>query len=356
MTMKKLYALIVLPALLVTGACTEADEPPVDTSVPIGFSTQVEAVTKTPTVITADGTGGTTELTKFWVFGLTNETGKYETYVFQNMMVSDENDDDIWDTEEPRYWMSGLQYRFAAYSDGNETIESGDYSEEGDEAKGVNYNSGTFRVNEYTAGDRDLVFAEASGIKADDVIEAIIGSGSVEDTTVPLTFHHLLSMLTFTFTNQTDKEIEITNIRFTVDNKGNFRGDDWNSVDTPTERHLHADTPLTITAGTTATSDAAFIIPQDNKDVIVTFTVYIRETNNDGGSLVFSKRYTSNLATETNEWSIGHRYNYNATIPANVMEGADITLNVSVKDWKTEDANVSWGGKDEDTESTTNTP
>ena len=88
--------------------------------------------------------------------------------------------------------------------------------------------------------------------------------------------------------------------------------------------------------------------------VTVTFTVNIRETTDGGGSLVFSRRYTSTLATETDEWFIGNRYNYTATIPQDVMDGAAITLNVSVKSWETEDASVSWGGKDEDGESTTN--
>lgn len=369
--MKKLYALIVLPALLATGACTTADEPPVDTSVPIGFSTQVEAVTKTSPVITTDGTGGTTKLTKFWVLGLHNGTGSYETYVFQNMAVSDEDGDNIWDTEEPRYWIRGLTYRFAAYSDGNEKIADGDYTAEGDEYPGVNYNGGTFRINGYEAGSRDLVFANTTGVEGGDIIDAILDPSSGGETAVPLTFSHLLSMLTFTFDNQSGKDIEVVDIRFTVINQGDYMSSDWDIKGySEEERHLHADTPLKVAANNTGTSDAAFVIPQENGDVGVTFTVNIRETTADGGNLVFSKRYTSNLATGTqtvinedgdsqsvtDEWYIGYRYNYNATIPQNVMEGADVTLTVFVKDWEEENTNVSWGGKDEDddTGATTN--
>ena len=350
MTMKKLYALIVLPALLVTGACTEADEPPVDTSVSIGFSTQVEAVTKTSPVITAGGENGTTKLKTFWVFGLYGRNNNY-TYEFENTAVSDTDGDNVWDTETPGFWRAGWTYRFAAYSDGNQSLPTG--SRDNDNSTGVNYNNSTFRINDYEAGDRDLVVATVRDQNANDFIEGF-KNGNVP--CVPLTFKHLLSMLTFTFTNEAGKEIEVADIRFTVENKANLRNDDWDSHDTPTERKLHANAPLKVAASTTVISDAAFIIPQENKGVTVTFTVNIREKNDEGGSLVFSKRYTSNLATETNKWSIGHRYNYNATIPANLMEGADITLNVSVKDWEKEDANVSWGGKDEDTESTTNTP
>lgn len=350
--MKKLYALIV-PLCLVLGACTTAEEPPVDAFVPIGFSTQVEAVTKTSPVIT-DGEDGTTKLTKFWVLGLHDGTGSYETYVFQNMAVSDEGGDNIWDTDEPRYWIRGLTYRFAAYSDGNEKIADGDYTAEGDEYPGVNYNGGTFRINGYEAGSRDLVFANTTGVEADDIIDAILDPSSGGETAVPLTFSHLLSMLTFTFDNQSGKDIEVVDIRFTVINQGDYMSSDWDIKGySEEERHLHADTPLKVAANNTGTSDAAFVIPQENGDVGVTFTVNIRETTDAGGSLVFSRRYTSNLATETSEWSIGYRYNYTATIPKNVMEGAAITLNVSVKPWETEDASVSWGGKDEDDESTT---
>lgn len=372
--MKKLYALILPLCLLATGACTTAEEPPVDASVPIGFSTQVEAVTKTSPVITEDGTGGgTTKLTKFWVLGLHDGTGSYETYVFQNMAVSDEGGDNIWDTKEPRYWIRGLTYRFAAYSDGNEKIADGDYTAEGDEYPGVNYNGGTFRINGYEAGSRDLVFANTTGVKADDIIDAILDPSSGDETAVPLTFSHLLSMLTFTFDNQSGKDIEVVDIRFTVINQGDYMSSDWDIKGySEEERHLHTETPLKVTANNTGTSDATFVIPQENKDVGVTFTVNIREnTTADGGNLVFSKRYTASLATGeqtvvsvdkngqiqeisiTNQWYIGYRYNYTATIPKNVMEGAAITLNVSVKPWETEDASVSWGGKDEDDESTT---
>lgn len=373
--MKKLYALIV-PLCLVLGACTTADEPPVDASVPIGFSTQVEAVTKTSPVITTDGTDGTTtKLTKFWVLGLHDGTGSYETYVFQNMAVSDEGGDNIWDTEEPRYWIRGLTYRFAAYSDGNEKIADGDYTAEGDEYQGVNYNGGTFRINGYEAGSRDLVFANTTGVEADDIINAILDPSSGGETAVPLTFSHLLSMLTFTFDNQSGEDIEVVDIRFTVINQGDYMSSDWDIKGySEEERHLHAETPLKVAANNTGTSDAAFVIPQSNADVTVTFTVNIRDSYEDGGSLVYSKRYTASLATGeqtvvsvdkddngkeisiTDEWYIGYRYNYTATIPADVMQGANVTLTVSVKDWDKQDTTVSWGGQDEDSDDTTTNP
>lgn len=348
--MKKLYALILPLCLLATGACTTAEEPPVDASVPIGFSTQVEAVTKTSPVITEDGTGGTTKLTKFWVTGLYGSGGNY-TYVFENTEVSETEENNVWDTKTPGYWIPEQTYRFAAYSDGNQSLPTGSRDKD-DETSGVSYANGTFRIRDYEAGSRDLVVAEVKDQDADEFIRDFLNGGT---PCVKLDFKHILSMLTFTFTNETDKEIEVADIRFTVINKATLSNDSWPGVseDNSTERHLHAETPLTVAASATATSDAAFIIPQENADVTVTFTVNIRETTDAGGSLVFSRRYTSNLATETSEWSIGYRYNYTATIPKNVMEGAAITLNVSVKPWETEDASVSWGGKDEDDESTT---
>lgn len=366
--MKKLYALILPLCLLATGACTTAEEPPVDASVPIGFSTQVEAVTKTSPVITTDGTDGTTtKLTKFWVTGLYGKSDNY-TYVFENTEVSETDEKNVWDTKTPGYWIPEQTYRFAAYSDGNQSLPTGSRDKD-DETSGVSYANGTFRIRDYEAGSRDLVVAEVKEQDADDFIQ---GFRNGNTPCVPLEFKHILSMLTFTFTNETDKEIEVTDIRFTVINKADFSNDSWTGVseDNSTERHLHAKTPLKVAANNTGTSDAAFVIPQENKDVGVTFTVNIRENTADGGSLVFSKRYTSNLATGTqtvinedgdsqsvtDEWYIGYRYNYTATIPADVMQGANVTLTVFVKDWEEENTNVSWGGKDEDddTGATTN--
>lgn len=351
--MKKLYALILPLCLLATGACTTADEPPVDASVPIGFSTQVEAVTKTSPVITTDGTDGTTKLTNFWVTGLYGESGNY-SYVFENTGVSDTDGDNVWDTATPGYWIPEQTYRFAAYSDGNQDLPTGSRDKD-DETPGVSYANATFRIRDYEAGSRDLVVAEVKEQDADEFIRDFLNGGT---PCVKLDFKHILSMLTFTFTNQTGKEIEVADIRFTVRNKATFSNDSWTGVNKydPTERHLHADTPLKVAANNTGTSDAAFVIPQENGDVGVTFTVNIRENTADGGNLVFSKRYTSNLATEGGEWDIGYRYNYTATIPADVMEGADVTLTVFVKGWEEENTSVSWGGKDEDddTGATTN--
>lgn len=156
--MKKLYALILPLCLLATGACTTADEPPVDASVPIGFSTQVEAVTKTSPVIPKDGADGTTKLTKFWVTGLYGSGGNY-TYVFENTEVNDPDGKNVWDTVTPAYWIPGKTYRFAAYSDGNQSLPTGSRDKD-DETSGVSYANGTFRIRDYEAGSRDLVVAE----------------------------------------------------------------------------------------------------------------------------------------------------------------------------------------------------
>lgn len=366
--MKKLYALIV-PLCLVLGACTTADEPGADQpSVPIGFSQQVEAATKVTGELTAGGANGTTKLTKFWVFGLYGSSNNYQ-YVFENMEVSDTDGNNVWDTATPGYWIPGQTYRFAAYSNGNDPLETGD--RDNNNSDGVNDNNGTFRINGYKAGNRDLVVALIANQKADNFIEAFEKG---ETPCVPLAFQHILSMLTFTFNNKTDQPIEVTDIRFTVNNLSDFHNDDWGTVDTPEERKLHSDSLLTVDAVSSAVSDATFVIPQSNKDITVTFTINIRKSYENGGSLVYSKRYTASLATGTqtvvsvdkddngkeisitDEWYIGYRYNYTATIPADVMQGADVTLTVSVKDWDKQDTTVSWGGQDEDSGDTTTNP
>ena len=182
-------------------------------------------------------------------------------------------------------------------------------------------------------------------------------------------------MLTFTFENETTLPIEVTDIRFAVYNSANYRNDNWDSFgENLEERTLYSDPSLTVGAASSAVSDATFVIPQSNADVTVTFTINIRNSYENGGSLVYSKRYTASLATGTqtvvsvdkddngkeisitDEWYIGYRYNYTATIPADVMQGANVTLTVSVKDWDKQDTTVSWGGQDEDSDDTTTNP
>lgn len=322
--MKQLYVLFFLFSLT---ACTTTvlDGPDTDTPVPIGFSSQAE----TRAVVTENNLP---DGSFFKVWG-----GYLGNNVFDGREVIKTASGCAYQGAE--YWITGKTYNFYAIypadvsgakvtDAGNITITDFDCSLTGDEAV-------------------DLMTASTAGVNADGMIAH---SGSV-----PLKFQHLLSLLAFSFKNQlTSHAIDITNLRLSVAVTGDYQSSpsSWiNLASDKTLLTLHpAGNPLQVEKGASA-STPLLVIPQSNADVTVTFTVNIREKYDTGGSLVYSRRYTVSLATGAsagNVWKIGYRYNYTATIPATIMDGEDITLTVSVKDWEQEDANVSWGGKDED--------
>lgn len=323
--MKQLYVLFFLFSLT---ACTTTvlDGPDTDTPVPIGFSSQAE----TRAIVTGNNLP---DGSFFKVWG-----GYSGNNVFQGREVQKIASGCTYQGTE--YWVAGETYNFYAIypadltgvkvaDDGSVTITGFDCSRTDD-------------------GAVDLMTASTTPVNADGMIA---NSGSVS-----LKFQHLLSLLNFSFKNQlTSHTIDITNLRLNVAVTGDYQSSSspsWvNLASDKTELILHpAGNPLQVEKGASA-STSLLVIPQSNADVTVTFTVNIREKYDSGGSLVYSRRYTVSLATGAsagNVWKIGYRYNYTATIPATIMDGEDITLTVSVKAWDEEDANVSWGGKDED--------
>ncbi len=323
--MKQLYILFFLSCL---AACTTTvvDEPDVDRPIPIGFSSQAE----TRAIVTGNNLPDGS-LFKVW--------GGYSgNNVFDGREVIKTASGSTYQGAE--YWVTGKTYNFYAVypadvpgaevtDAGSITITDFDCSLTGDEAV-------------------DLMTASATDVSADGMIS---NSGSVS-----LQFRHLLSLLNFSFENQlTSHAIDITNLRLSVAVTGDCQSSPsptWvNLASDKTELILHpAGNPLQVGKKASA-STPLLVIPQSNMDVTVTFTVNIREDYSEtgGGSLIYSKRYTASLATgkaTDNAWRIGNRYNYTATIPTDIMNGEDITLTVSIKDWDEEDASVSWGGKD----------
>lgn len=341
--MKQLYTLysILCPAVLCLAACTTivVDEPPVDGLVSIGFSPQAE----TRAAVTG------TELpngSRFNVWG-----GYGGNNVFSGREVTKTANGCIYQGTE--YWMPGQTYNFyavypaglkadavAVTDEGTVTVSGFDCSATGDAAV-------------------DLMTASATSVLADRVINS--------QSAVGLKFRHLLSLLTFTFENKlASHSIDVTNLRLTIAVKADYlstSSPSWmnHASDRKEFAFYPAEAPLGVANSVSATSAPLLVIPQENAGIIVTFTVNIREAYADGGSLVFSKRYAVPLATGEqtvadrnggsvvveDQWYTGCRYNYKAVIPENVMDGQDITLTVSIKDWDIEDTSVSWDNDDE---------
>lgn len=327
--MKKLYARIV-PLVFVLGACSSSDEPAADPSVPVGFSVQTETRAAVTGTTLPDGS-----LFKVW--------GGYDgNNVFDGREVTKTASGCTYTGTE--YWVPGKTYNFHAVypaelpagatltvaGDGTVSVSNFDCSATGDAA-----------VDLMTA-------ASAPNIKADEII--------ANQHPVELTFSHLLSHISFVFDNQLTGgyAAEVTDISFSIRVKGDYNcsteASPWTNLIPGPITLYPAAAPLKVANGSFVTSDPALVIPQSNTGVKVTFTVTIREIIDEdtGSTMTVVKRFTSPLATTDDEWKMGQRYEYKATLIDELMEMdglKQITLNVTITDWSVEDANVSWGGE-----------
>lgn len=319
--MKKLYARIV-PLVFVLGACSSSDEPAADPSVPVGFSVQTETREAVTGTTLPDGS-----LFKVW--------GGYDgNNVFDGREVTKTASGCTYTGTE--YWVPGKTYNFHAVYPAELPAEA-TLTVAGD---------GTVSVSNFDCSATgnaavDLMTASApNDIKADEIIAS--------QKPVELTFSHLLSHISFAFDNQLTGgyAAEVTDISFRIQVKGDYNSSTeaspWTNL-TPGAITLYpAAAPLKVANGSKATSDPALVIPQSNKRVNVTFTVTIREIIDEAGStMTVVKRFTSPLATTDGEWKMGQRYEYKATL----TDELQITLNVTIKEWWVENANVSWGGE-----------
>ena len=316
--------------LLLTAACTdELNDHPADTGRPIAFT----PVAETRAAVEGSALPSGSSFRVWGWYGTGNDINKN---VFNNPFETVMESNGSWGyTGGTQYWIPGMTYNFYGVYPASVTASV--------------TNDGIITVEGFDCSKAvDLMTASATDVSADGMI---YNSGSVS-----LQFRHLLSLLNFSFENQlTSHAIDITNLRLSVAVTGDCQSSPsptWvNLASDKTELILHpAGNPLQVGKKASA-STPLLVIPQSNTDVTVTFTVNIREVYSEtgGGSLIYSKRYTASLATgkaTDNAWRIGNRYNYTATIPTDIMNGEDITLTVSIKDWDEEDASVSWGGKD----------
>ena len=117
---KNLWMLGVAVAAL--ASCTQNEVLEVSNEKAISFDSFVEKGARATADITKKN------LTDFWVFGdkyvLGQTTEDYEDRLFDNELVS-KGTDGAWTYASPiRYWQSNKTYRFAAYSDANDSIST----------------------------------------------------------------------------------------------------------------------------------------------------------------------------------------------------------------------------------------
>lgn len=230
------------------------------------------------------------------------------------------------------YWVPGQTYNFYAIYPAELPAET---------VAGVE--AGTITVTNFDCsktGDAavDLMTATRIDVKADEMISS---SSSVE-----LHFQHALARVTCKVA-VVNSEVTVNSLRlYGVGYQGNY-----SSASTPswsvTETCTADDTPFATASGASFT-----LTPTDTyrENVLGDLLLLPQDLQNGAACFVLAYRHNGLAADDPDRtvtvplpaitWEAGSSYNYTLTIQA------DVTLNVSVKDWDEESTSVSWGDDD----------
>lgn len=342
---KKVFWLAAMAVTVSMASCSleEVVEQPAPQA--IGFSSFVGKPTKAATEIV--GVGGTSGLTKFYVFGKYGDaTGTYDVEVFNNSEVAvNALNTPSTPTGEQKYWVANKKYMFAAYSDGNNQLTTG-----------VSFDqSGHITITGYTAGNNDLILAAPNAITTDATI-------SSQPNAVELEFKHLLSQVAFEFKNGFNNgyQVKITGLQFSVPNTATYSFQTstykWDTPNTSANKEYTVNSDAAFDNSETKQSEYNFVIPQNNSSINASFTVTVYDT--DGSTVVATKNYTDgnvvSLATGTTTnptegsdvWTPGYKYKYTATIDATILSDVLFPIQftvTSVDTWTDSTADDNFG-------------
>lgn len=311
--MKKGLWMLGLAAAAMT-SCTQSEVLEVAENRAIGFESFVGKSTRAVNDLTDES-----NFNKFFVYGSYENEGSYVP-VYGNDVVNKVEAN--WINEKLQYWVNGKNYKFAAYSDGNNKLESG-----------VTFTdaTGALEIADYEVETKDL-------IAVDEVSQTGQASGNEK---VALTFSHLLSKVKFTFSTTFGDHltVKVTNLTVKqVENKGTWNGTQW----TPSNPSVTADKSydaLEFKTTSTGESEECYVLPQSNANLKASFIVTVTD---EGKNTIAQKTFSDvSLASGSdNKWVNGYAYNYKANItPAN-MGANPIEFNPSVSSWEDKDVDV----------------
>lgn len=308
--MKKCLLMLGVAAAALS-SCSQSEILEVAEGRAIGFSSFVNNNTRAAiTEIT-----GKDDLNTYYVYGYHS----YTTPVFENVEVTADG------TEYTAYWEQGKTYNFAAYSNGNQKIDSD-----------ISFSA--------SAGDKKLTISNYTPDNANDLVAAIAEELTCDDPStqekVGLTFKHLLSQVKFTFINTDSRsytmkisDIQIANAIKTA--KVEFTGTGstavpvWSGSLTGSGVPAYEFDDLNDIAADGTHETECLVIPQSNENLQVTFTATFWDNASSEedpirtGKFVASLKYDnleSVVGTEANKWTAGFRYNYTATVNASQIE------------------------------------
>lgn len=343
-------SILLLAAAAALASCTQSEVLEVAENRAISFDPFVGKATRAVTEIVDPSAEDGTKLTKFYVFGRYGESSgaTYDKVVYTNAEVDvTSSHTNVGPADNIQYWVPGKKYMFAAYSDGNnqiQTTESGATVSFG--------NDGHIKIENYQAGTNDLILA---------IPDAVTTTGDFSASNpgaVQLTFKHLLSQVKFKFdctAFPTDYKLVISDLKIeNVPNKATYSyvTNDyvWTRIATGDGNvgTLSFSDIAEFDKAQAQISDANFVIPQAytenvNGNLTATFKVTVKD--NHGSNIVSNQSLTTTalLVSSGNvtQWKAGYRYQYNIELtPKNVggMFPIQFTV-VDVEDWQDDPSN-----------------
>lgn len=334
-------SILLLAAAAALASCTQSEVLEVAENRAISFDPFVGKATRAVTEIVDPSAEDGTKLTKFYVFGRYGESSgaTYDKVVYTNAEVDVTSSHiNVGPADNIQYWVPGKKYMFAAYSDGNnqiQTTESGATVSFG--------NDGHIKIENYQAGTNDLILATA-----DKTTETSIQS---DPGAVQLTFKHLLSQVKFKFdctAFPTGYQLTISDLKIeNVPNKATYSyvtsDYRWTGITTGNVGTLSFSNIAEFDKAQAQTSDANFVIPQTytenvNSNLTATFKVTVKD--NHGSNIVSDQPLTTTalLVSSGNvtQWQTGYRYQYNIKLtPENVGGMYPIKFTVTtVEGWQ----------------------
>lgn len=297
--MKK-QILTVAVAALALAACSKNETVEVASNRAIGFDAFAGKATRAVNDVTKE------TLKEFYVFGGYSEDGSItETpNVFVNTQVTN-------NTATTEYWVPAQKYKFAAYKNGEDKLA--------DNA----FDNGVFSITDYQATTNDLILA------LPDVVTTPATAAEITNDNpgpVELTFNHLLAKVGFTFSTTVAEgyTIEITDLKFSAPNTGDYSSSTgkWTNIDTPADKTYEVKAGVVV--NTPATSDECYVIPQPTNNLVASF----KATMKYGEDIITEKEFTDCALSGVTEWVNGYAYNYAAEI---TEEDMNITDNTKIK-------------------------
>ena len=300
--MKKLFFFALTGVAAILAGCTKTETVEIPDSRAIDFSgAYIGNAVETKAQDNANIT--TANIDNFIVYGWYNETGTNANTAFDGVTVT-KGSDGSWTYTDPRYWIDGMTYNFAAYSP---ALPQGAAAQADPTNSAISF-TGFVSDKE---NQNDLIFAQAKA--------------PTFGAKVKFSFTHALSKVHFTFENGIgDVKLVIEDIAFHgVKSKGNYTytndamswGTSASEPIAEEDAFTSADITLTSTESAEVTDDF-LVIPQSvaADEMTISFGITVYEPNDDTTPLIAKQTLSAKLPAYSGGWLPEMCYNYTINI------------------------------------------